>query len=260
MNKENYQQQVKVIIESFTGQANILTVPRTLLEFLGNDFPATILLSQLIYWQGKGMREDGAIVKTYKEWEDEIGIERRQIYRATLKMPYLTTEVHRFKGNPTVHYYLDMEKFAISFSQFLTERCGRICQNEVAESDTSITETTTEITTETTLLPLPIENFEDYKKQLKERFNDLDFEGELEKFNLYWEGSGRKLKNPKLALLKWLNKAREINKQDRGNNGHERKEYLPAPRQDNRVQKEANTHAERIKKFTDGEYGHLVKR
>lgn len=53
-------------------------------------------------------------------------------------------------------------------------------------------------------------NFEEYQKELRLRFSDLEFDLELEKFNLYWNNGNRKLKNPKLALLNWLTKAREI--------------------------------------------------
>lgn len=57
------------------------------------------------------------------------------------------------------------------------------------------------------------ESFEEYKVELKKEFSDIDFEGELKKFDLWW-GEGKKpLKRPKLALRNWLTKAREF-KQD----------------------------------------------
>ena len=52
--------------------------------------------------------------------------------------------------------------------------------------------------------------FKIYQAELRERFQDLDFNLELEKFNLYWYGGARKVKNPHLALLNWLSKARQI--------------------------------------------------
>lgn len=55
-------------------------------------------------------------------------------------------------------------------------------------------------------------SFEIYKEGLRKEFNDLDFDTELRKFNLYWTGGQRKLKNPKLALFNWMTKAREIKK------------------------------------------------
>jgi phage replication O-like protein O len=64
-------------------------------------------------------------------------------------------------------------------------------------------------------------NFEVYKASLKERFPELDFDLEFEKYRLYWyEGQRGPPKSPKLALLNWLTKAREIN-HERGT-GNER--------------------------------------
>ncbi len=62
------------------------------------------------------------------------------------------------------------------------------------------------------------ETLEHYKAKLRQQFSDLDFDRELERFQLYWSEGGRKLKNPKLALLNWMTKAREI-KQQKGVQG-----------------------------------------
>ncbi|MBA7575903.1 hypothetical protein ES708_17739 [subsurface metagenome] len=73
------------------------------------------------------------------------------------------------------------------------------------------------------LLGTPIENpsienfiekktasFEEYKNQLRERFADLDFDIELEKFDHYWSEGTRKLQRPKFALLNWMTRARKF--------------------------------------------------
>ena len=58
------------------------------------------------------------------------------------------------------------------------------------------------------------ESLESYTKNLKERFPLIkDFDGELEKFQLWWAESGRKLKRPKLALLNWMTRAQTQIKQ-----------------------------------------------
>lgn len=77
--------------------------------------------------------------------------------------------------------------------------------------------------------------FEEFKNQLRERFSDLDFEDELEKFNLYWSEGGRTLRRPKLALKNWMDKAREI--KARGAN-----------------------HKTDPDKYIKGKYGHMVQR
>ena len=62
-------------------------------------------------------------------------------------------------------------------------------------------------------------SFDEYRILLKEKYTDLDYENEYEKFNLYWSEGKRKLKNPKLAWHNWLDKAREYNKKF-SNNGN----------------------------------------
>jgi phage replication O-like protein O len=54
------------------------------------------------------------------------------------------------------------------------------------------------------------ETFDQYRDKLRLRFTALDFDIELEKYNLYWNEGRRKLKNPKLALLNWMSKAQEF--------------------------------------------------
>lgn len=52
------------------------------------------------------------------------------------------------------------------------------------------------------------QTFDEYVIQLKNEFTDVDFDSELRKFELYWQEGNRKLKRPKLALLNWMQKAR----------------------------------------------------
>jgi len=65
-------------------------------------------------------------------------------------------------------------------------------------------------------------SFKKYTDDLRLKYNDLDFENELEKFNLYWEEGNRKLKRPRLALKNWMDKARQI-RSDRDNGAHKQK-------------------------------------
>lgn len=140
------------LIRSLAGQPNVLTVPRELSRFLGDDLPAALLLGQLIYWQGKQGRADGAIFKTYAEWYQETGLTEYQVRRATKKKlsEFVSTKIHRANGSPTVHYYLDIAKFSESFLKFLKERNLRNSRNQTLVSQDSLTRTTTKTTTKTT--------------------------------------------------------------------------------------------------------------
>ena len=52
--------------------------------------------------------------------------------------------------------------------------------------------------------------FSEYVEKLRSQYNDLDYDKELKKFNLYWSEGGRKLQRPKLALTNWMDKAMEF--------------------------------------------------
>jgi len=59
-------------------------------------------------------------------------------------------------------------------------------------------------------------SFEEYAEELRDRFPYLDFDLELEKFQLYWSEGSRKLKRPKSALLNWMKKAERWESEGRG--------------------------------------------
>jgi len=82
-------------------------------------------------------------------------------------------------------------------------------------------------------------HFEVYQEELRERFKDLDFNLELEKFNLYWYGGARKLKNPHLALLNWMSKARQITQNNGGNGNGINRQYNQANHTDDTAKLEA---------------------
>jgi hypothetical protein len=141
------------LIKSLIGHPNVLTIPRELSRFLGDDLPAALFLSQLIYWQGKQGRADGAIYKTYREWYEETGLTEYQVRRCMKKKgmsEFLSTKIHRANGSPTVHYYLDMAKFSESILKFLKNRNQSLSRIETKVSQDSLTEVTPMITPETT--------------------------------------------------------------------------------------------------------------
>ena len=137
------QKQVFELIKSTSGQARVLTVSRLILDKLNSDFPTALMLSQLIYWSDKGKHRDGYIYKSDVEWHKEIGTSRRQAGRARKKLSELKlieTIVKRANGAPTVHYKLkedELVKWIVSNGAM-----------DLHETGQSLTEITTEITTE----------------------------------------------------------------------------------------------------------------
>jgi len=136
------------LIKAFSGQANILTIPRPFVDFMGN-LDGALFLSQVLYWSDKG--RDGWFYKTYAEWQEEICLSEYEVKKAVKKLidlGVLETQVRKANGNPTVHYRLDFDAFSESFLNFLQKRKPTNSGIESRESEESLTETTTETTTE----------------------------------------------------------------------------------------------------------------
>lgn len=147
------QEEIFTTIKSFTGQANILTIPRSFIDYTG-DHESALLLSQLLYWSDKVKRQDGFIFKTYTGWQAEIGLNEYAVRKAAnnlRKMGILKTEVHKANGNPTVHYRLTFSAFSSSFLQFLKNRNSKNQRNDSSNTEYSLTETPlTDINTKNT--------------------------------------------------------------------------------------------------------------
>ena len=136
------------LIKAFSGQANILTIPRPFVDFMGN-LDGALFLSQVLYWSDRG--RDGWFYKTYAEWQEEICLSEYEVKKAVKKLVdlgVLETQVRKANGNPTVHYHLDFDAFSESFLNFLQKRKPTNSGIESRESEESLTETTTETTTD----------------------------------------------------------------------------------------------------------------
>lgn len=99
--------------------------------------------------------------------------------------------------------------------------------------------------------------FEEFKDQLRERFSDLDFEAELEKFDLYWSEGGRTLRRPKLALKNWMDKAREIQSSKKRNDDPDK---YRNQKYGHLVRGRERKRDDDPNKFVKGKYGHVVQR
>lgn len=132
------------IIRHFTGQENILTIPRVFIDFTGGHVTA-LLLSQAIYWTDRTKNPEGWFYKTQKEWEEEIGASRYQLDNGVNKlksMGILETSLRKANGAPTVHYRVNQEVFSKSICQFLANRIAGNSQIHLQEPSKSLTETT----------------------------------------------------------------------------------------------------------------------
>jgi hypothetical protein len=107
------------LISQYAGQNNMITTPVIFIKLTGN-FERATFLNQLLYWQDK-MKGDW-LFKTYKEWYEEIYLSEYQIRKASKwleKEGILEMKIKKARGNPTVHYRLNKEKFLEWFLKFL---------------------------------------------------------------------------------------------------------------------------------------------
>lgn len=136
------------LLAQFSGQENTLTIPRPYITITGS-LEAALLLSQIVYWSDRTKMDNGWFAKSYKEWEAETTLTKRQVSRVipALRRAGVETKVRRFNGSPTLHYRLNKEKFAQSITTFRGD--GRL-QN-VTLQDNKKSQSSTEITPEPTI-------------------------------------------------------------------------------------------------------------
>ena len=80
---------------------------------------AGIFLCQLLYWTGKGAREDGFIWKTQAEMEEETALSRSEQEGARRKLKKLGILEEKLAGVPAkLHYRVDQARFVQLVDQF----------------------------------------------------------------------------------------------------------------------------------------------
>ena len=153
----------KKLINSLSGQANTLTIPRVYLEITG-DYQSAILLNQIVFWSDRTKRKDGFFYKSYKDWEQEILLTQYQVKRATShlkKLGLVDTKLKRANNAPTIHYKINMECLTDEIIKKLDNR--EISQSDYEETQQSITEEYTDKYTE---------EYTDKSPQSQKRYDD----------------------------------------------------------------------------------------
>lgn len=113
------QQALLEYIKQTSGQSNVLTIPRIFIKLTGS-LQSALFLSQCIYWSDRGGRKDGSFYKSYKEWEDETSLTRREIDNARDDCKaFITTELHRANGAPTLHYRVNFDALVDAIARFV---------------------------------------------------------------------------------------------------------------------------------------------
>ena len=128
----NYQSAFKMLVSNFFGQANFLTVPVALIEYLDGDILAAIHLNRILYWASRSNLKNGVFYKRYGEWKSELYQPVKRLRANVTKfvdMGILSTKVKRVPirnrdgeltgyGDTAVFYKVNWEQLALSFSAF----------------------------------------------------------------------------------------------------------------------------------------------
>lgn len=150
-------QVVNDLASLFSGQNAMLVIPRAYIDLTG-DLNAALLLSQIVYWSDRTQNEEGWFAKSYPEWQEELGLSEYQIRRAAKRLETLgvTTKIKKFGGAPTVHYRLNKVTFSEWIMKKLQDRSLSNFRIDPKETSDSLTEITTETTTEVNSAPPPV--------------------------------------------------------------------------------------------------------
>lgn len=132
-------------IKEVSGHENIIAVPRVFVE-LTQDWGVAAMLNQLIYWSSRTKNKDGYIYKSLDDWQTEVGGVTRYTINKLRDLPFVETELKKANGAPTLHYRVDFDILVNELSKVLKMDLPKIT-NQIDNNSNSLTETTTEITT-----------------------------------------------------------------------------------------------------------------
>jgi hypothetical protein len=122
----------RLLIRQFTGQPQVLTIPRPFVRMTG-DHVSALLLNQILYWSERTNDPDGWFWKTNDHWQEELGITPRQVRRAIENLYRVGVSVKRKKvnGTPKNHYRIDVDVFTVAlveslrtYNRPLLKKCG----------------------------------------------------------------------------------------------------------------------------------------
>lgn len=109
-----------------------------------------VMLSQALYWTKRTKNSDGWFYKTQEEWEEETGLTRFEQEGARKKLRGARFWKEKLSGVPaTLHFRIDMDELAAALASMRKTSnpvCGKPA-NWYAENQQTISETTTETTT-----------------------------------------------------------------------------------------------------------------
>jgi len=135
------QRAVKELIKSFTGQAQMLTIPRPFIRMTG-DHECALMLNQIIYWSERTDDPDGWFYKTHEDWADELEFTPAQVRRITKALEKVGVEsrLKKHNGAPKLHYRISDEIFHARLLSFLeSQQSTRPIMKKVDNQESALT-------------------------------------------------------------------------------------------------------------------------
>lgn len=142
--KPEYRRMVVALLAQFSGQENTLTIPRPFISMCGGDVTAALLLNQILYWSDRTNNPDGWFYKSYREWDEELGLSAYQVKRAingdprskkgffglhALGVETALKPVDALKGAPTLHYRINRDTFGGELMRFIGSDYANVINN-----------------------------------------------------------------------------------------------------------------------------------
>jgi hypothetical protein len=162
------------------GQSNVITVHRPLVKFTGS-LEAAMLLGQLLYWTPRSTRA-GWIAKSDAEFGDELCLTRYSVRagrQRLFEMGIIETDVRKFKGFPTQHYHVLLDKLNELWGSYLA-RLSEIEQTDCANSDVPLSEIEQTLTETTPEITKALKEEEGEKIEISQ-----DLQGKLQRAGIY---------------------------------------------------------------------------
>ena len=129
---------LKPLIEKISGQAAVITVLGVYVDIC-DDFEAALVLSQCIFWSGKGHSGDGWFYKSRDEWRNEVGIKRYALQSAVGRLEQLgvlETKVEPGGHNSqTICYRVDMDRLTTLVAGHLQGRFAEISKSNARSAE-----------------------------------------------------------------------------------------------------------------------------
>ncbi len=144
-NKEHFQDKVFKLIaekEQLKGKDGkptfaMVIMPQMILDFCG-DKETALLLSNLIYWSDRGIRQDEFVWKSASEWNKETGLSKYEVSNATLRL-YLAGIIdvenrravsysakNEVRSSPTNHFRLNRDALMQALERFMEDSQSKL--------------------------------------------------------------------------------------------------------------------------------------